>query len=514
MAVQLYPHQQDAVNRLENGKVLWGGVGTGKSITVAAYYMQKEAPKDVYVITTAKKRDSLDWEKEFVKFGVYKQEDATVAGVLTVDSWNNIGKYTNVHGAFFVFDEQRLVGSGAWTKAFLHIAKSNNWVLLSATPGDTWLDYIPVFVANGFYKNRTEFKREHVVYNTYSKFPKVDRYIGINKLVRLKNQILVEMPYERHTTRHIQYITVDHDKDLLKRVIIDRWHVYEERPIRDVAEMFMLMRKVVNKNEHRLEQIRCLMKKHPKLIVFYNFNYELEMLRKLADDGNESEKRPTMSGSSSAETSSSSLTGSLNAFLPDPETSPTNDLLMDIVPPGVATEPDQFSMTNLESSTSHQNDQLIQATPTTSRSESMEDGSPSRSLSTKTESRSGTRVSGSQQPRGTSSVSFSIAEWNGHKHEPIPKTDRWVYLVQYVAGSEGWNCTETDATAFFSLTYSYKNWWQAFGRIDRLNTPFTDLHYYVLKTNSVIDGAILRSLKLKKNFNEASMGIKFDKKVA
>ena len=562
MAVQLYPHQQDAVNRLENGKVLWGGVGTGKSITVAAYYMQKEAPKDVYVITTAKKRDSLDWEKEFVKFGVYKQEDATVAGVLTVDSWNNIGKYTNVHGAFFVFDEQRLVGSGAWTKAFLHIAKSNNWVLLSATPGDTWLDYIPVFVANGFYKNRTEFKREHVVYNTYSKFPKVDRYIGINKLVRLKNQILVEMPYERHTTRHIQYITVDHDKDLLKRVIIDRWHVYEERPIRDVAEMFMLMRKVVNKNEHRLEQIRCLMKKHPKLIVFYNFNYELEMLRKLADDGNKSKKRPTMSGSSSAETSSSSLTGSLNAFLPDPEKSPTNDLLMDIVPPGVATEPDQFSMTNSESSTSHQNDRLltgiesspsesttesttqttskssfavaewngqkheavpatnekddllIQGTPTTSVSESTEDGSHSPTSSTKTESRSGTKESGLQQPQETSSGSFSVAEWNGHKHEPIPETDRWVYLVQYVAGSEGWNCTETDATAFFSLTYSYKNWWQAFGRIDRLNTPFTDLHYYVLKTNSVIDGAILRSLKLKKNFNESSMGIKFDKKVA
>jgi hypothetical protein len=379
--VELYEHQLAAVEKLSNGSILWGGVGTGKSLTAAAYYMKAEAPADVYVITTAKKRDSLDWEGEFAKFGVGKCKDGTVAGVLTVDSWNNIGRYTDVSGAFFIFDEQRLVGSGEWAKVFLTIAKRNRWILLSATPGDTWLDYIPVFVANGFYKNRTEFKREHVVYNTYSKFPKVDRYIQVGRLVRLRNQILVEMPYERHTTRFCKDVRVEFDREKLDKVLKERWHVYEDRPLKDVAEMFLVLRKVVNSDPSRLAAVAELMKKHPRLIVFYNFNYELEALRQLA-------------------------------------------------------------------------------------------------------------------------VWTPVGEWNGHKHEPIPEGDEWLYLVQYTAGAEGWNCVATDAITFYSMPYSYKLWHQAHGRIDRLNTPYKELFYYVLKSQSVIDLAVAKSLTGKQNFNE------------
>jgi hypothetical protein len=382
MVVNLYPHQEKALGELANGKILYGGVGSGKSITAASYYMRNEAPKDVYVITTARKRDELDWEAEFVKFGVYKSKDATVAGVLRVDSWNNIGKYKNVRGAFFIFDEQRLVGSGEWAKAFIFISKHNNWILLSATPGDTWLDYIPVFIANGFYENRTAFKREHVVYNTYSKFPKVDHYISVGKLVRLRDSILVHMPYDRHTTRHSKEVPVEFDADKYDTVIKQRWNVYAERPVQSVAELFYIMRKVVYSDPSRLDAIRKLHEKHPRLIVFYNFDYELEMLR-------------TLSGEA------------------------------------------------------------------------------------------------------------QIAEWNGHKHEAIPNTERWLYLVQYVAGAEGWNCTTTDATVFYSLTYSYKNWHQAHGRIDRLNTPFTELYYYTLLSKSVIDRVVMRALKGKKSFNES-----------
>lgn len=344
---------------------------------------------------------------------MYKTPDATVAGVLTVDSWNNIGKYIDVRDAFFIFDEQRLVGAGAWTKAFIKIAKANRWILLTATPGDTWLDYIPVFVANGFYKNRTEFKREHVVYNTFSKFPKVDRYISVGRLVRLRNQLLVEMPYERHTTRHIHEIVVDHDVELFKRVVKDRWHVYENRPLRDVSELFSVMRKVVNSDPGRLTQIQKLMSQHPRLIVFYNFDYELEMLRSLGQE--------------------------------------------DQIPP--------FDC--------------------------------------------GTNCPGCKktQKSHSDSQSFAVAEWNGHKHEEIPTTDRWLYLVQYRAGAEGWNCIETDAICFFSQTYSYRDWWQAHGRIDRLNTKFTDLWYYHLVSRSVIDKAIRKALKDKKNFNERDLAL-------
>lgn len=384
--LDLYPHQEKAVGEMHNGSILVGGVGTGKSRTAVAYYQKNERPKDVYVITTAKKRDSLDWQREFASIAVVEVGSdlgSKSPGSLVVDSWNNIGKYSNVYGAFFIFDEQRLVGSGAWTKAFIKIAKRNHWILLSATPGDTWLDYIPVFVANGFYKNRTEFKREHVVYSPYSKFPKVERFIGVNKLSKLRNSILVDMPYVRHTVRKFRDVRVDYDKVLFHKAYIDRWNVFEERPLRDVAELFLVMRKIVNSDPSRLEAVRTIMADHPKAIIFYNFDYELEILRKLA-----------------------------------------------------ATVP--------------------------------------------------------------------LAEWNGHKHEPIPSGDSWVYLVQYTAGSEGWNCTETDTIIFYSLTYSYRQFHQAQGRIDRLDTDFKILYYYVVSTDSVIDRAINRSLKMKQNFNERS----------
>jgi superfamily II DNA or RNA helicase len=244
------------------------------------------------------------------------------------------------------------------------------------------LDYAPVFIANGFYKNITEFKREHVIYAQWSKFPKVDRYIGEGKLIRLRKSIEVEMPYERHTTRHVENIIVDYDKQLFDQVVKERWHPYQDRPIKDASELFGMMRKIANTNPSRVETVKKLLQTHPKLIVFYNFDYELELLRTLAED-------------------------------------------------------------------------------------------------------------------------ITLAEWNGHKHESIPETDSWVYLVQYVAGAEGWNCTETDAMVFYSLTYSYKNFHQAMGRIDRLNTPFKDLYYYVLVSKSLIDIAVSRSLKAKKNFNEA-----------
>lgn len=433
--MDLYAHQEEAVRKLHNGSILWGGVGVGKSRVAMEYYIRKEAPKDLYIITTAKKRDSLDWEGEAAGYAIGKTKDETVAGVLTVDSWNNLHKYVGTKDAFFIFDEQRLVGSGQWTKAFIKISKDNTWILLTATPGDTWLDYISVFVANGLYKNRTAFKREHVVYNHFSKFPKVERYIGVGTLVRHRNNLLVEMPYEKHTIKHVKDIWVDYDKDLLHRALIDRWHVYEDRPLRDVGELFQVMRKIVNSDVSRLDTVRRIMLYHPRIIIFYSFDYELEILRCLS---NQEETQAFVENQQNATTKTAATT--------------------QIVPrEGAVVEP------VLESS-------------------SLRTGSFGKN------------------------PSFALAEWNSHKHEIVPDTDSWVYLVQYVAGAEGWNCTSTDTSVFYSQTYSYKNLQQAMGRIDRLNTPFTHLYYYMLKSKSGIDLAISKSLSSKKNFNNSSFG--------
>jgi len=385
--MELRPHQQKALESIKNGAILWGGVGSGKSMVACAYYAKTQGSRNVYVITTAKKRDSYDWNREFARFAIGTTPEATVAGVLTVDSWNNIHKYDSIRGAFFIFDEQRLVGSGGWVKSFLRIARSNSWILLSATPGDSWLDYIPVFIANGFYKNRTDFKARHVIYKSYTKFPAVDRYVEVGKLVRLRNQILVGMPYERHTTRHTLRIKVDHDQTLMKNVMKERWNPYEGKPIRNASELFSVMRKVVNSHPSRLDALKRILEKHPRVIVFYNFDYELELLRGLKD--------------------------------------------------------------------------------------------------------------------------VEIAEWNGHKHQEIPDSERWVYLVQYTAGAEGWECITTNATFFYSQTYSYKQLEQAYGRIDRLNTEFVNLFYYLPMSTAMIDLAIRRALEGKKSFNESEFSGSF-----
>ena len=395
---KLRPGQVEAIENMHNGCILCGDVGSGKSRTALAYYYKEmegdiyaddyipmgDPPKDLYIITTAHKRDLHEWEEEMVPFLIGKYCDNFYQHNVVVDSWNNIQKYKNVIGAFFIFDEQRVVGSGAWVKAFLKIARGNKWILLSATPGDTWMDYVPVFVANGFYRNKTEFKQEHVVWKPYTKFPQIDRYIGTGKLERYRRQLLVEIPEERHTIQHHEDVYVSYDIGKYKDLIRKRWNPYTDEPIENGSEFCYTQRRIVNEDESRQEAVLELFERHPKLIVFYNFDYELDILRTIFKD----------------------------------------------------------------------------------------------------------RFNG-----------VTVAEWNGHKHEKVPDTGSWVYLVQYTAGCEGWNCIKTDAMVFYSQNYSYKVTKQASGRIDRMTSPFTDLWYYHLRSRSGIDLQIGRALAEKKDFN-------------
>jgi hypothetical protein len=378
---------------MKDGCILNGGVGSGKSRTGLYYYFSQHGggmdpyipmkhPRDLYIITTARKRDTRDWENEMAPFLLSTDPKMNPYGnKVVVDSWNQIKKYADVRDAFFIFDEDRVTGSGVWVKSFLKIAKHNRWIILSATAGDSWIEFVPVFIANGFYKNKTEFCREHVIYSRFTKYPKIDRYIGTGKLLKLRESILIDMDFERPTIAHHEDIYVPYDISAYKDVMKNRWDPYKNEPIPNASQLCYILRKVVNSNESRQTRLLELLEEHPRAIIFYSFDYELDILRNLA------------------------------------------------------------------------------------------------------------------YAEGT-----EIAEWNGHKHEPIPESDKWVYLVQYAA-CEGWNCIKTDTIIFFSQNYSYKVMTQASGRIDRLNTPYTDLYYYHLKSRSGIDLAISNSLAKKKDFN-------------
>ena len=405
----LRDYQIDAVNKMKNGCILNGGVGSGKSRTGLYYYFKenggamlpnhipmKQKPQNLYIITTAMKRDSLEWEGELANFLLSTDPDRNMfyGNKIVVDSWNNIKKYVDVSGSFFIFDEDRVCGSGAWVKAFYKIAKNNNWIILSATPGDTWSDYIPVFIANGFYKNKTEFQREHIVYSRFTKWPQVDRYLNTGRLIRLRNRILVDMDFHRDTIPHHEDIYVKYDVHKYKETIRTRWDPFKNEPIQQAAGLCYILRRIVNEDDSRIVALMEILEKTPRAIIFYNFDYEREMLLHLTCD-------------------------------------------------------DEY-------------------------------------------------------------VGYEIAEWSGHTHQEVPNCERWIYLVQYTAGCEGWNCIKTDTIIFFSQNYSYKVMQQASGRIDRMNTPYRDLYYYHLKSRSGIDLAISKALAQKKKFNERKF-TKWDK---
>jgi hypothetical protein len=395
MSLKLFDHQKQALERMKNGCILNGGVGSGKSLTSLAYYFTQEGgtldpytrmkkPRDLYIITTAQKRDSLEWEGELAYFRLTTNPDISIYDhTVKIDSWNCISKYADVKGAFFIFDEQRVCGYGAWTKSFLKIAKNNNWILLSATPGDCFADYIPVFIANGFYKNKTQFSNEHIIYSRFTKYPKIDRYIGTSKLLRLRDSILVDMDFQRKTEAHHKDCYVQYDVSFYKDLMKTRWNPWTHKPIKNASELCYSLRKIVNSDVSRQVMLLEILEDHPKAIVFYSYDYELDILKSLSygDD-------------------------------------------------------------------------------------------------------------------------VRTAEYNGHKHDPLPTGDKWVYFVNYAAGNAGWNCITTDTIIFFSQNYSYKVMQQSAGRIDRLNTPYKDLYYYHLKSRSGIDLAISKALLNKKQFNE------------
>lgn len=383
MAIQLMPHQKEAINKLHNGCILVAGVGTGKSLTALGYFTKKVYPKNkaikLYIITTARKRDTHEWEMECLKSGIGVEFETEYV----VDSWNNIQKYISVENAFFIFDEQRAVGGGKWGRSFVKIARRNQWIMLTATPGDTWMDYLNVFLANGFYRNKTEFVRRHVVYSAYTDFPKIERYLEVDELIKLREQIVVNMFLRKPATVHEEKIFVEYDEDAYQTLKETRWDMENDCPVENVSQLCSMFRRISNSSEDRVVKLKELLKKHKTCIIFYNFNYELDMIRETLDE-----------------------------------------------------------------------------------------------------------------------LKVPYGEWNGKRHEEIPKGDRWVYVVQYFAGAEGWNCLSTDTMIFYSLSYSYKAMEQAKGRINRLNTPFKDIYYYSLVTKSSIDKGIERCLARKSDFNE------------
>ena len=397
--ISLSVEQEDAVRRMKNGCILKGGTGSGKSRTGLAYYytryggqvnvenyVRMKNPPDLYIITTARKRDTLEWDGELTNFYLSRNPELCYYKnmKIVVDSWNNIGKYIDVKNAFFIFDEQRLVGYGKWVRTFLKIASKNVWILLTATPGDTWHDYLPVFIANGFFKNKSDFEKRHCVFKWIPgiKYRQVSNYINEAQLIKFRNHITIDLTYNKHTIAHNFEVMCDYDDYKYDWVVKNRWNIFEDLPISNASEYCSVLRRIVNTSVDRQSKLLDIVKDRKKVIIFYCYDYELELLRKLFTDH------------------------------------------------------------------------------------------------------------------------YPFTEWNGHKHQELLDTDHWVYLVQYSAGSEAWNCITTDTIVFYSQSYSYKQMVQAAGRIDRRNTPYTDLYYYYLKSRSKIDRAISNTLRKKKKFSE------------
>lgn len=403
MNLEMNEEQIDAAKRMRNGCILSAEVGLGKSRTGLAYYyisvlggslringkgtFRKPKRKiPLYIITTATKRDTGDWESEMVPFLLSTNKENSICHIpVTIDSWNNIKKYKDVAGAFFLLDEDKVTGDGVWAKSFIRIAKHNQWVILTASPGDNWGDYISVFIADGFYKNKSDFNQQHAVWKNFGTFWKVTDYVNTKRLYKIRNAITVKMEKKRKTVPHKEEVVVDYDARTYKAIMKKRWDPYANAPVENISKLCQLLRRVCNEDPSRIEAVKTILKGYDRAIIFYNYDYELEILLKIGKELN---------------------------------------------------------------------------IPTYQR--------------------------------------------NGHVHDHLPKSKRWLYLCQYISAAEGWNCITTNVIIFYSLNYSYKMMTQAEGRINRMNTKYIDLYFYEIRSNSPIDRGIVRALANKKDFNERS----------
>lgn len=373
---KLRPAQRDAVDRMHDGCVLLGRTGSGKTMTALGYWLKVHAQQDLYVVTTPAKRDAMEWEGDSAKLGQYLPPERVV-------SWNKIKDFEYLESAFVVFDEQRVSGSGKWVKSFLKIAKRNDWILLSATPGDVWIDWLPLFIANGFYRTRTQFTDRHVIWDPHTRYPRIKRYIEEDRLERCQEAICVYLASPNPISRMVHDELVSYDSRKYAEVTRKRWNPFEVRPMMDAGELCRVQRRIVLENVCREEALERLLKGHPRALVFYSYNYELEAIKAVCER-----------------------------------------------------------------------------------------------------------------------LGRSYGQRNGHRHDPVPVSkEPWVYIVQYQS-ADAWNCISTNIAILYSLPYSWRQQEQAMGRIDRMNTPFDELHYYRLMTDSTIDNAILACLDRKETFNE------------
>lgn len=373
--ISMYEYQLEAIDKLQSGMILWGNVGSGKSRTSLYFYCKNYSNKKLLIITTAQKRNNGEWLEECKVFGLNP----------IIDSWNNIKKYEKYENYFIIFDEDHLTGYGAWSKTFIKMAKCNDWLVLTGTPGDNYAEFMTVFIAKGWYKNKRDFEENHVIYSRYSKYPKVDRYINQGLLEKHRRDILVKMFVEKRPMVHKEIVITQYDISKYKKAYKEK-RDENNKPFKNATAFCLYLRKICNEDESKIVKVRELLLKHNKVIIFYNYIYEKEMLLKLL-----------------------------------------------------------------------------------------------KTMKT-----------------------FNVGEYNGQHHDDIPIGERWAYLCQYTAASEGWNCLLCDTMIFFSMSYSYKAMEQAAGRINRVNTPYKDLYYYYLRTTSSIDLSINRALSTKRNFNEST----------
>lgn len=373
--ISMYEYQLEAIDKLQSGMILWGNVGSGKSRTSLYFYCKNYNNKKLLIITTAQKRNNGEWLEECKVFGLKP----------IIDSWNNIRKYEKYENYFIIFDEDHLTGYGAWSKTFIKMAKCNDWLVLTGTPGDNYSEFMTVFIAKGWYKNKRDFEENHVIYSRYSKYPKVDRYINQGLLEKHRRDILVKMFVEKRPMVHKEIVITQYDISKYKKAYKEK-RDENNKPFKNATAFCLYLRKICNEDESKIVKVRELLLKHNKVIIFYNYIYEKEILLKLL-----------------------------------------------------------------------------------------------KTMKT-----------------------FNVGEYNGQHHDDIPIGERWTYLCQYTAASEGWNCLLCDTMIFFSMSYSYKAMEQAAGRINRVNTPYKDLYYYYLRTTSSIDLSINRALSTKRNFNEST----------
>lgn len=283
----LYNFQRQLLNSIEENYIIAADTGTGKTMMAIHHYLKHNTGEPLLILAPPQKIKEGGWQREldFVAshYNIEIPYDIISYGVLS-KRWKEYKDW------FLVMDECHYVKNPTSQrgKAAINLTKqSTNFLLLSATPSSNgWGDTIAYMIMFGYYKNKTQFLKEHAVYNRidYGNGPVnvVSDYRDQEKLQKLYQSFSIKLAKEDCLDLPPLVFEKVHFKPSKEYNIIKKDRVLGEELFDNISKLQHGLRFYANQAD-KLKYTEMLLEgTEENVIIFYNYKQENEELKKIA----------------------------------------------------------------------------------------------------------------------------------------------------------------------------------------------------------------------------------------